>query len=263
MKEPVVTVEERSWVDTAFPIVLEILLALVGDYYIISRELEKSGFVSLPFVLGLLITTAVGGFAIHFMITKKNRLFVGASFACWLIASVVIVTTAAIAWQADNLTKAHNAELAAVAEQQTKTTNAQTEAELKLIGKQQEILNQTKDKGERALILRNIVTVGKKADAPKTEDGQPPALWQPFEKGTFLAFWHDGASNYMGLIGLILGAVLMGIRTITRGDFATSAKSGKTVVTTEHEVIPTHAPIGFGTPVVAQDQPGKSKRLIK
>ena len=85
-----VKVEDRNWTDTAFPVVLEICAALAGDYYIISRELEKSGFISLPFVLGLLITTLVGCFAIHFAIRKKQRLFVGVSFGCWVAATAVI-----------------------------------------------------------------------------------------------------------------------------------------------------------------------------
>lgn len=274
MTNTTTTVETKDWTDSAFPIALEALIVLAGDYYIISRELQVAGFVSVPFVIGLLITSGVGIFALHWVFSKKHRWLVGSSFTVWLVATACILITSGLDWQADHKIQAHAAEVTLAADTKAKTTAAETASKLQLLDKGKELLNGTKDKSERAAILAAVgVSAAKPAKTgPPSEDAISPGQeWRPFQAGTFADWWYNGVSNFMGLIGAALGALLVFAKVVTRTDFATSA-TGKPIVTTQHEITTATQQIGFAAPVVAQTSNDprnhsptspKTKRLIR
>lgn len=258
-----ISVENVHWTDNAFPIVLEVLAVLAGDYYIVTRELEQAGFISLPFVIGLLITSAVGAFALHWAISKKNKKLVGTAFVIWFLATFCILLTSGLDWQADHRITAHRAEIQLAADAKAKITQSETDSRLKLLDKGNELLKGTRDKTERASILAavGINPSQAKKSGPPSEDGVPvPIQWTPFPEGTFASWWYNGVSNFMAVIGLILGGVLMFVKITTRTDFSTS-QSGTTVLTTQHEVTTAPQPIGFAAPTMASDP--KPQRLTE
>lgn len=232
----------KAWSDNVLFYGGEGLILLAGSYYIVSDQIEKHKLVTMPFAIGLLLLDLVAGVALHWALTKLTRKLITVSYLVWLPLTLLVLFSAGLIWMANSRTEAHNAALEqqrkdreqkAQIDRQAKAQEQTGELTQNLVVLQQ--LDQMAGKAKNSTERRAIYGMGggivKPSPTPvpvkevvaaalPTQEGKaiekPEEPWQPFEKESFFAFWHNTGVRFLGMFGLAGMAVLFAFFLSTR-----------------------------------------------